>query len=242
MLRDWTDSASLDGMSAEGERLFTRLIMKADDYGRFHADPRLVRALCFPLSDTVKSDTVRKWLDELHTAGLIYRYEVGGKPFLAIVNFGQRLKQSRAKFPEPEGELAEWLPTSGNFREGDGSSGLKTNRIRKENEHEHEGDSGAEPEPDADGAGAPSAFDRFWSAYPRKEAKANAQKAWPKAIAKCPIEKMIAAVEAAKISEKWIDQNGRFIPHPASWLNGERWNDQISLGQNGTANGYRQLA
>jgi hypothetical protein len=136
MLRDWTDSVSVDGVTAEGERLFTRLIMKADDYGRFHAEPRLVRALCFPLSETIKSDTVRKWLDELHQAGLIFRYEVDEKPVLAIVNFGQRLKQSRAKFPEPDGEDACWLPTSGNFREGDGSSGLKTNRNRKETERE----------------------------------------------------------------------------------------------------------
>lgn len=138
MLRDWTDSVTVAETSAEAERLFTRLIMKADDYGRFHADARLVRALCFPLSEAIKSDSVRKWLEELHAAGLIYRYEVEGKPVLAIVNFGQRLKQSRAKFPEPEGESHDWLPTSGNFREASGTSGL--NRIRKEYENEEEND------------------------------------------------------------------------------------------------------
>ncbi len=137
MLRDWTDSVTVAETSAEAERLFTRLIMKADDYGRFHADARLVRALCFPLSESIKSDAVRKWMDELHAAGLIYRYEVEGKPVLAIVNFGQRLKQSRAKFPEPEGESHDWLPTSGNFRETAGSSGL--NRIRIEEENERKG-------------------------------------------------------------------------------------------------------
>lgn len=148
MLRDWTDSVTVAETSAEAERLFTRLIMKADDYGRFHADPRLVRALCFPLSESIKSDAVRKWMDELHRAGLVFRYEVDGKPFLAIVNFGQRLKNSRAKFPQMEGEEHDWAPTSGNFREVPGTSGnfrevagsSGLNRIRKEYENEQEND------------------------------------------------------------------------------------------------------
>ena len=59
MLRDWTDSLKFDGLSAEAERLFARLLMKADDYGRYHADPRLVRAGCFPLTE-VGLESVRK--------------------------------------------------------------------------------------------------------------------------------------------------------------------------------------
>jgi hypothetical protein len=51
ILRDYTDSAAFDGLSAEGERLFIRLLMKADDFGRFHANPKLVKALCFPLAE-----------------------------------------------------------------------------------------------------------------------------------------------------------------------------------------------
>ena len=141
MLRDWTDSTTLEGVSAEGERLFTRLIMKADDYGRFHADARLVRALCFPLSETIKADHVRKWLDELHRNGLLVRYETEEKELLAIVNFGQRLKRSRAKFPPLPGESDDWKPTSGNFRELPASSGL--NRI----EHEEEEKKKAHPRP-----------------------------------------------------------------------------------------------
>lgn len=134
MIRDWTDSSTLDQVSAEGERLFTRLIMKADDYGRFHADPRLVRALCFPLSEAIKADHVRKWLDELHRNGLLVMYEADGKELLSIVNFGQRLKSSRAKFHQLPGESGDWKPTSGNFRELPGTSGL--NRTRREEEHE----------------------------------------------------------------------------------------------------------
>jgi hypothetical protein len=127
--------------------------MKADDYGRFHADARLVRALCFPLSESIKADHVRKWLDELHRNGLLVRYEADGKELLSIVNFGQRLRQSRGKFPEPAGEASDWMPTSGNFRESAATCGElppvpATSRLNRiEHEHEVEGKRKAPPRP-----------------------------------------------------------------------------------------------
>lgn len=117
IIRDWTDSISFDGISPEAERLFTRLIMKADDFGRFHADPRLVRAGCFPLVESLRTNDVTRWLDELSTRKLILRYEADQRNVLAIVNYGQRLKLSKAKFPPFPGEDTEWLPTSRNFPE-----------------------------------------------------------------------------------------------------------------------------
>lgn len=138
MIRDWTDSQKFDGLTAEAERLFVRLIMKADDYGRFHAEPRLVRGLCFPLLDSLRTEHVGRWLDDLHHRNLLFRYEAEGQKFLAIINFGQRLKQSRAKFPPPEGENADWLPTSGNFREVAGSRPPEEEEEEEE-EYEDEG-------------------------------------------------------------------------------------------------------
>jgi hypothetical protein len=116
MLRDWTDSLRFEGLPATTERLFVRLIMKADDFGRFHADPRLVRAACFPLEDC-DTKQVEVDLAELQSRQLVYCYQVDGRHYLAIVNYGQRLKQSRPKFPPADGEDYDWKPTSGNFQE-----------------------------------------------------------------------------------------------------------------------------
>lgn len=124
ILRDWTDSLKFEQLSAEGERLFTRLLMKADDYGRFHADPRLIKAACFPLSDIVTSQ-VEKWLVELASVKLVFRYSAEGREYLAVVNFSQRLKDSVPKFPPPPGEENKFLATSahsGNFPELPGTS------------------------------------------------------------------------------------------------------------------------
>jgi len=67
ILRDYTDSLRFDGITADAERLFVRLIMKADDYGRFHAEPRLLRSGCFPLHDNIRMNDLARWLDELST-------------------------------------------------------------------------------------------------------------------------------------------------------------------------------
>jgi hypothetical protein len=122
ILRDYTDSLRFDGIGAEAERLFIRVLTKADDYGRFHADPRLVGAACFPLEQSIEPRHVGKWLDELERRGLLVRYDAQGKHCLAVINYGQRLKNSRVKFPPLPGKEPEWLPTSRDFPEVPGSS------------------------------------------------------------------------------------------------------------------------
>ena len=70
-------------------------------------------------------------------------------------------------------------------------------------------------------------FDEFWTVYPKKQGKGAALKAWRKIK---PDEglfaKMLHAVKAAKETEQWRRENGRFIPNPATWLNQERWDDE----------------
>ena len=66
-----------------------------------------------------------------------------------------------------------------------------------------------------------SSFPEFWSIYPRKVGKGQAVKAWARAVKKVPPETILAAVR----SYPW-SADKEFIPHPASWLNGERWADE----------------
>ena len=39
---------------------------------------------------------------------------------------------------------------------------------------------------------------------------------------------MLKAIEAQKRTPDWFKQEGQFIPYPATWLNGKRWEDCIS--------------
>mgnify|MGYP007124306449 FL=1 len=71
-------------------------------------------------------------------------------------------------------------------------------------------------------------FERFWKEYPRKIAKSVAFKSFVKInpddnLFKTMIEKLVAYKE----TEQWQKDKGRFIPHPATWLNQERWQDVL---------------
>lgn len=68
---------------------------------------------------------------------------------------------------------------------------------------------------------AQSPFDRFWSAYPRKTAKIKAEAAFKRVDV--DVDTLIAAVEQQKLSEQW--RRG-VIPHAATWLNQQRWQDE----------------
>ncbi len=73
-------------------------------------------------------------------------------------------------------------------------------------------------------------FDRFWSVYPRKKAKGDARARWSKIKPSEELtERMIAAVEAQCRSTEWQEDNGKYIPYPATWLNQERWEDEDSV-------------
>lgn len=128
MLRDWTDSEPVNSLEASAERLFVRLIMKADDFGRFTANPKLIRALCFPLMDGLRESDISRDLAACEAAGLIATYSATGKPLLEIVNFGQRLRSAKSKYPPPvgsnsltnDGDPPPELNRDGGGREGNG--------------------------------------------------------------------------------------------------------------------------
>jgi len=73
-----------------------------------------------------------------------------------------------------------------------------------------------------------AAFEFFWERWPRREAKAAARRAWAKIpIAKYPA--LMAGLEMWRKSDQWTRG---IIPHPATWLNGKRWEDEIKVGGN----------
>ena len=68
-------------------------------------------------------------------------------------------------------------------------------------------------------------FDMAWSEYPRKVGKGQARKAWNAAIKKEDPVKILEALE--KHSMNWDGKSPEYIPHLSTWLNGERWLDDL---------------
>lgn len=73
-------------------------------------------------------------------------------------------------------------------------------------------------------------FATWYDAYPRKQAKARAEKEWRATKAKRPpLAAMIATLEAQKASDEWNREDGRFVPLPDAYLKAGRWADQVAI-------------
>src|SRR3990167_6935164 len=104
MLRDSVrTSKTLHRLSAEGERMFYRLVTVADDHGRFIAEPAVLRSTCFPLDDgKIRVASVEKWRDEL-AQELITLYRAGDTTygFFRTWEKHQTVRAKSSKFPMP---------------------------------------------------------------------------------------------------------------------------------------------
>lgn len=70
-------------------------------------------------------------------------------------------------------------------------------------------------------------FAEFWKAYPRKVGKGAALKAWGKIKSKtATLQAILQALAWQRTSDQWTKDGGQFIPHPATWLNEQRWLDE----------------
>lgn len=81
--------------------------------------------------------------------------------------------------------------------------------------------------------GSLSGFETFWLEYPnhKKKSKGSAEKAWKKLSPNEQLQGLIlAALKRAKTSEEWAKDAGRYVPYPATWLNGKRWQDEYGQG------------
>ena len=86
------------------EVFYRRLMSIVDDYGRHEAHPQLLRSRCYPLqTDNVRTADITRWMAECQKAGLILGYEVEGKRYLEILNFGQQ-RRSASKCPPPSAD------------------------------------------------------------------------------------------------------------------------------------------
>lgn len=101
-----------------------------------------------------------------------------------------------------------------------------------------EGDTGDNPQPATRNPGAsrprrlrsaedPPRFGEFWAAYPRREDKGHARRAWPAAVARAGGEERVIAAAAGFAARCQRQQTqSKYIPLPSTWLNGDRWDDQ----------------
>lgn len=221
VIRDWTASESVDELSVKAEVFFTRLIMKADDYGNYTGNPRLINAALFPLKMYEVSDVI-KWVDECESAGLLFRFTNKGKKYLHIPNFGQSLRRMKAVFPSPTDD--------GSLRTSDGQVTDNVGQVTAEtkgNETEDETETETETKATADETPPvivwPS-FDDFWELYDKKQDRPKCEKKWKK-IKQAAREKIMEHLELYVRSTP----DPQYRKNPSTYLMNESWNNEIII-------------
>lgn len=200
-------------------RLWVHLITYVDDYGRGDARPAIVRGTIFPLRERMTNRDIEKGLADLAGAGCVGLYEVDGKPYLYFPNWEehQRVRTKVSKCPAPvevdnppqiAADCGELPQIAARIQNPESES-----RIQN-------------PESEDARQRAECDFELFWNAYPRKVGKQKALKAFRKV--KVPVEILLNAIAEQKQSAQWKKNDGEFIPHPTTWLNEGRWEDELA--------------
>lgn len=206
------DVAALDW---ETRLVFIGLWSYVDDNGVGRDIERLIVADLFPLDEDLSeaSRRVHGALKRLSEGGQLTRYTVDGKPYLHVTAFSTHQvinRASKGRYP---------LPTS--------ADAISRPRLSESSVSPHPTPCAGEGEKGRRGvttlSGKPDeGFTAFWDNYPRKEAKRKAEQAWRAAIKRSPPEVILSG-----LASFGFNGDRQFIPLPASWLNADRWADQV---------------
>jgi len=223
-------SENIDLLTPFQEVFFYRLMVNCDDYGRMDARAKVLSSKLFPLRD-VRINQINDALRALSSAELVTLYEENGHPFLQMVTWDrhQTIRAKKSKYPAPESnckhmQADEIICKQMNADASECSRNpIQSNPIRNPN-----------PNPTRTGARdslPDESFDSFWSVYPNRVAKQDAVKAWKKLFANGKdddlLKKIMDGLDRWIKSDEWQRDDGRYIPHPATWLNGKRWEDEV---------------
>lgn len=199
--------------------LFLHLLLHVDNLGNFEAHPI---AIADVLRRPIEPESVAKLLAEFADVDLIRLYaDRSGKQYLHIPRFRQRMKYLGSKYPRPpvEIECPEIRELVEKYRLKAAHSQLIGSRSANEEKRRE-----VKPKPSRE----PDGFALFWGAYPRRVAKGAAIKAWAKLAPDQELaQTILTAIQRQRKTEEWTKDGGKFIPYPASWLNGRRWEDEI---------------
>lgn len=132
-------------------------------------------------------------------------------------------RYSKSNVVHDEEDASEGAVTSGTRRVHDVQATGTQRALVDEGEGEGEGE--LNPSSTAD---AEDEFAEWYSAYPRKEAKGAARKAFKTARKKTSLESLMAGL--TRYTESIQGKERTFIALPGSWLNAERWEDEIPNG------------
>jgi len=222
----WSDE-KLAKVSRDARLMFIGLWTTADDYGVTKGHPAWLKSQIYPYDESsIKSFEV--WLRELVQAGMVFPFSVNGERYLWIKNFLKHQKVNRpsaVRNPVPPEQLQE---------DSLSTHGVLTDETDTDTDTDTESETEAHSRVRLD-----EMFASFWAAYPKNVGKKDAAKAFKRLS---PSEELfgliLKGVEQQKLTT-WAKKEKQYILNPASWLNGEHWEDELV--NNATSNQAHQV-
>lgn len=205
--------------------LFEGLWLLADKAGRLEDRPLRIKGELFPYRDGVDIEGLLSWLAR---EDFIVRYTVSGKRYIQVQNFDKHQNPHRN---EPE----SIIPSASEGCISTDFGGTASAKLGSARADSLIPDSGSlipdpldTPKPPSSAPTGDALFPKFWKLYPNKKGKAAAEKAWAKLKVNDELFALIAQGLAKQcVTSAWMKDGGQFIPHPATWLNGKRWEDEV---------------
>ncbi|MBX8528530.1 hypothetical protein K5D32_02585 [Pseudomonas cichorii] len=205
--------------------LFIGMWTEADREGRLEDRPRRLKMALFP-ADNVD---INRMLDDLDHLGFIKRYTVGDVKAIQVINWTKHqnphMKEAKSTIPEMPGlEGFDGKPDASTMQAPDSHGSFPADSLSLDS---------LNLIPDSLNTSSPTIdcaelFSRFWKLYPRKVGKDKAQKAWDKLkLTQALFDQILKALAAHSTTPGWTKDNGQFIPHASTWLNGKRWEDEF---------------
>lgn len=200
-------------INALGRLLFIGMWTIADREGRMEDRPKKIKAEVLPYDDC----DVDSLLNDLAKHGFILRYSVGNNKYIQILTFTKHqnphVKESESTIPAPD--LHQTSPVQETTFSG--ASPADSLLLIPDSPLPI-------PKTQSRTSALVAGFDEFWMRYPKKVGKDKALTAWKK---KSPrIDDVMYALSWQINSEQWRRDGGQFIPHPSTYINEGRWQDE----------------
>lgn len=191
-------SESVNSLSWAEEVFYRRLLSVVDDYGRYYGNPSLLRAACYPLQ-----------LDKVGNQDIAkWLTKCVGAGLVKVYTVDGKEYIEVLKFGQQVRAKSSKYPAC----------------IADATQMHSRRTADAHLDVVGDGDDITVRFDRFWKAYPRKVKKPSAFKAWKRLS---PDDALTDQIVAVVERTQWpADQT--YIPHPSSWLNDRRWEDEVT--------------
>jgi hypothetical protein len=215
----WDDEKLATQTSRDARLVFIALWNFSDDYGVVKGNAMWLKNHVFPYEDSLSIQKFSGWLSELSSGGWIVPFEHAGEQYFFIRTFEKHQtinRPSAQRNPQPPEGVSDAIIKGSLTAHGvlDDDSCPKYKRSIKEMKTNMRDDD----------------FEKFWTEYPNKKSKQVAKKSWDSLCKEKilpPIDTLLFSLSEQKESKAWKKDGGEFVPHPSTWLNQHRWNDEV---------------